>query len=889
MVASRFTGRNLGLTAVAAAALAMVGILLAHGRMDVRSVRTQHRSRAEPRPNGDHQHATLAGDPPQAVTRHAAIGSAQVRGVVVDADGTPITGVLVQLQESASLDGPEMGASSEQRTDTAGGFALPARTGLRYELSATFTGYVAVRRRGVCAGQVLRVVLRATTSLLVRVLAPDGGPAGDATVRAYYRGDQPLGSADGVTGPEGLCHLDAPRGSKCTVFAQHDVFGSSAATAWIGSEPERCLELTLPGGLTLRGTVFDCADGRGVSGASIRATGQFGAGVSSDASGRFTLPGWSPQTHDERRLLVRAVGYAPASVQIADEGENVQVCLRHSVALVGSVVGTDGAPVAAAEVRASVWSRSDRAWVPTGRAKSGGDGAFRVEGAAPGDRCLVEVGAPLLGQLSVEAPLPPDAPPEWVLPVLRMETAGTIEGTVLGAGDAPCVDTVVALVQRNSDVCDAPYVSEGPRARSGDASSYTDSTGAFRFEGLGVGAYRVVARVPGAPYVAQEVHVRSGQVARVELRTCTTPGKPIDVRVLTSIGEPLPECTVAVQTSAGIYGVTTDLLGRARVFLADDSRLVIVDPGATDGGRWMREELAASQARGKQEIEVTLRPRRSIRGLVVTEGGGRVAGVGVDLVQADGERIASTWTTGSGVFDLGCPAGTPSACRLVLRSERMQVAWGEILRSPSPWQGEARVPSDGAGQVRVVARRAPGCAAIRVRVYGPSGEPASGALVILRGREGSFPWNGVTDDSGTCRFDGIPTGSDLMASARPPPETASRLGHLDAPAVPAVAGRELELSLRFEQAIRLEVSPPREMGSESPWLLVQVSDRKGAGCGGGALLFGRVLTVWIHPDRFPVSVAGRAQGAEEAWYASALSPERGADVIRVRLSSSLGK
>lgn len=203
--------------------------------------------------------------------------------------------------------------------------------------------------------------------------------------------------------------------------------------------------------------------------------------ATTDAGGRFAIGPYATTDGRGIRLSFALAGYAvdsvsadaPAQPGTLDLGD---VTARRCGSLSGVVLDVDGEPLGRCRVEV----------VPGGRAAlTGPDGAFALEGLAPG---LVQVQAtawsPLRRSDSVPVMLGPGAREPGL--VIRLEPVNAIRGRVVSADGKPRSAMVVAA------------------ASSGDddrivARTATDALGAFSLVDLPEGPYRVgILRVPTA-------------------------------------------------------------------------------------------------------------------------------------------------------------------------------------------------------------------------------------------------------------------------------------------------------------------------------------------------------------------------------------------------------
>ncbi|HEX5135517.1 MAG TPA: sigma-70 family RNA polymerase sigma factor [Planctomycetota bacterium] len=223
----------------------------------------------------------------------------EIRGMVTDADGTPISKAVVEGRR-------EPGVSEFVTTDGHGRFRLVVPPGsvadihvtARYKPSQAAGGTLVQRAdihgevRDVLAGArdvVIRVEPRPyDRKITVRVLAPDGTPLEGASVGCSP--SLPDGSVE--TGADGRVSIANAPDEEILVWCQVD----SRALGFVGPKSQRVtangqeIEMRCRTGIPLRGTVVG-PDGKPVSGARVSAADESRLSYEafSDAQGRFEI------------------------------------------------------------------------------------------------------------------------------------------------------------------------------------------------------------------------------------------------------------------------------------------------------------------------------------------------------------------------------------------------------------------------------------------------------------------------------------------------------------------------------------------------------------------------------------------------------------------------
>jgi protocatechuate 3,4-dioxygenase beta subunit len=191
-----------------------------------------------------------------------------------------------------------------------------------------------------------------------------------------------------------------------------------------------------------------------------------------------------------RTVTVRAPGFPPVSLRVevkAGETASMDVRLVPGHALVGTVTGPDGRPVAGAEVHAI---GPDGAWAG---AKSDAEGRFRLEGLPLG-RHRVEANDETAGTGWADVEVVPDTPPIAV----TIPKNGDLRVSVADAKGAPVVNAWVTMT--------------GPVRRTNVAGE--DGTFVQR---LPPGRYRIELETGAGATSAVEVEVQGGEETSASL------------------------------------------------------------------------------------------------------------------------------------------------------------------------------------------------------------------------------------------------------------------------------------------------------------------------------------------------------------------------------------
>ncbi len=432
-----------------------------------------------------------------------------------------------------------------------------------------------------------------------------------------------------------------------------------------GARVERTV--TLPGGVTVRGTVRD-RNGAPVPMASVVLVGNRAGYVpvaTADTLGAFTVEHLQPGLE----LLARASGRQPSlAVRVAGGGNEVRVDLVLGDAgrtIVGRVLDPDGLPVAGAVVAvlpseaavvdpARTGEPQPRAWF----GRSGGDGTLRCEEAVPG-RSIVFAVAQSRGLA-----------PGWVevdtgssdgFAEVRLARGARLEGTIRQDG-AP-LEGVQVLT----------WPLEEPRI------GYLLNLFGMRYATTGPdGSYTIAGLLPGPQSVRLAQGTALVKNERVELRDGETTtwhaelggGSGLAVVVEASVPVTNLRLVAIVSNSTLRNGDTPQLVpiqGNGKgVGTGPRSEPVDVVLAHMPGGASLVQLAAVRQVPPSQaEVRFALGPReipsRSIRGRLVDAQGGPVAGETVTALKASADGLVvriETQTSAEGAFVLGpLPAG----------------------------------------------------------------------------------------------------------------------------------------------------------------------------------------------------------------------------------------
>lgn len=448
----------------------------------------------------------LAAQEPDPATHPAADPAAEpavLSGTVLAPDGTPAAGAAVELrryllQDTNSLDVRHNRVAQRVERLTCGAdgtFHAELPNGLPFELRAQAGRSAVEVVRRVWAGETLTVHLR-RSALLEGVVTrkADGRPL-RATLRAWAP----------VTGVELL------RGE--TDEVGHYFFaGLPPETITLevqpasGKEPDWAKLVLLPG-RTLRhdvqvedmevlpGRVIDAATLRPIAGAEVSDSWTFDRSVATDAKGDFLLHGvqWE-------ELHAQAPGYGKLCLKPGANPRNVEVALQPGRKVRGRVVDASGKPLANAYVAVTADARVDDVqqtdWLPL---FTGPDGAFAFDAVRRDVVHCLFLRRDGHATLLYDFPDDESKRDEIDFGTLTLPAAVYLTGRVTDEHGVPIAGTPVSLGGAQHDryrFCGGKQAKE-PRGGFyvNGRNTVTDSLGRYHFADLGVGRYRLRARV----------------------------------------------------------------------------------------------------------------------------------------------------------------------------------------------------------------------------------------------------------------------------------------------------------------------------------------------------------------------------------------------------------
>jgi uncharacterized GH25 family protein len=423
------------------------------------------------------------GGPPAVLVDDDPKGTLRLEGQVIDADEHPVAGATVVL------------GSNPPRTLTTegdGGFAFDGLVGRPYTLIARAPQGIAgpVTARLTSKSDPVILHLRPGAKVTVSVVGIDGKPIDGATVELRGTDYQKQMTKAGATTFAAVI----PGGYQVAAFA--DGLATSHTFLEVGAG-DNTVKLMLVAGAPVAGRVVD-DNGHGVAGARVTYHGASDwsqqaddryDGITSGADGAFkfaALPSGS------FRFSAVHPDYAPGqSAMVTLDGKHEQTGVTITVpagaTVKGTVVDTEGKPVAGARVRVGRNSRRGMVFEPPRQAYSDGGGAFEIKGLPRHE--LAAVAMHETGSSKTEDVDTTNGDVSNVK--LTIDVTGTISGIVVDPQGAP-----VEGVQ----------VSAGPNWRAqGGGGNFTDfrlrgfpqelsdGAGKFTLTGLAPGSYEITA------------------------------------------------------------------------------------------------------------------------------------------------------------------------------------------------------------------------------------------------------------------------------------------------------------------------------------------------------------------------------------------------------------
>jgi hypothetical protein len=492
-----------------------------------------------------------------------------------------------------------------------------------------------------------------------------------------------------------------------------------------------------------------------------------------DAGGVFTFEGFRP---GHWRVRAVAEGYQdaePVSVMLPEEGEGLELIVPRVAVLHGVVLDPSGNPMAGANVSAEtaggpVWMKMlDKHGTRTDE-----DGAFELDDAPTGRVVVRARGRGLAPSDDYKLDLQPGAVQTGI--VLTLRTGGRITGQLLSTSGEPVADRKIEI-----DLGQWSFM---------DRATRTDDTGAFSYEHLPPGTYRVSATMSDEERRAMQDSDKDDWAARWAAQKHATAVIEGDETVHVVLGAP-PENAVHVTGTVSRSGEPVDgaqvwasPIGsgqrdgqtRAASSAADGSYELVLDaPGeysftVSGENQARRSHTESIPDTGEVRVDLAL-PSGLLAGRVVGPDGDPLDEVPVML---------QTSTATAETRDFGVSGWEQTDDEGNFRFEG--VAEGEYVLTAghSLWSrsdeaeygtavAEVRLDEDEERDdlVLIVERSA----TITGTVRGTDGRPVSGASIFVRNESGALlaQWSMVlTDGAGKFRRAGLNSGSWTLSARR---------------------------------------------------------------------------------------------------------------------------
>ena len=604
-----------------------------------------------------------------------------IDGTVRDTAGGAIAGATVAVGPAAASGAASAGRGPPRLvgvavTGAGGQFRLSAIPSGAYRLTASAPGFLPGFEDLVAAPAVAPVEIRLARgghTLAGRVLDTGGGAIAGARLRVWIDG----GWTGSISRPMALARTDGDGAYAVTLPAgthmflvEADGYASQRAPVVVAGAQKR--DFRLHPASAIAGWVFRRGTRDAVAGARVRADSHgYFAEADAGADGSFTITDLEPGDYRLHALAPPLAGASarPVTVGLAARVEGVVLEVERGYTVSGKLRRPGGPPVPGVRVALREWLAFEGrgAGILRGEARTGDDGAYRLEAVLPGAYSVAaeERSGPASRRVTVAA-----ADVGGV--DLELTDSATVRGRVTDQRDRPVAGALVRAQVAPNEV---------------SAAVHTDADGRFLVENVLPGPLTVTASHsdrgsgfteagPLRPSEDRQVLVRLGR-----------PGAHIRGRVLWDDGSPAAGLVVQAGTigAPGSAAAATDRDGRYSLGPFDVGWLVVVSV-----------EQAAAWNRGQPDTDVS-RPIR-IKTLDDVSGvdfrlprpDARLAGVVLD---PDGKPLG-----GSVVSTEPGPAGT----RVVTAEDGRFVVDGllrgkYLVRAQHPGLPTAEVPDVPAG------------------------------------------------------------------------------------------------------------------------------------------------------------------------------------------------
>lgn len=645
-----------------------------------------------------------------------------LHGVVVHQDGTPVAGASVRVitypwrySSVLVMDGQRIenpGPSTTSATD--GSFAIRLALGDQVHLRVSADALATTEFAMLQAGEFLRAVLHEPVRLIVKAKAPDGTPAANLQLRAYFgsRGGGEVQS-DGATDASGVCVFEGlPPGQSGLLMSGPRVY-AQGHPGWI--------EITLPkmGAMThdlllaegrlLTGRITDAESAEPIADARIGMGHFMTPETRSDEDGQYALPSWTGRGVDDIDVL--AAGYARAQAVVGDK-KVLDFALRRGFSVKGRLLGRDGKPVEGALVN-SVGSRHEgfEQLISMAGAVSAEDGTFALEDLRRDLPHNLTIHAHGYARWMQSLSLPSEAS-AIDLGDLELQASRTLVGRVVDTSGEPLARIFLDLSHLDPA---HPFSHYG---RSWDR--FSDDLGRFRYVDLPPGRYSLMARPAGRPRATKEVTIKDTD-APTEMTLTMDMGREVRVHVVDEDGNPVPGCYVAAYAKDRGSTVQAKVKGDGLVVLRLPPKIMelrvwfkgdfdFVAPEPTDIGA---EET---------EARIVLQRAALTTGQVLAPDGTPVPWAQIEVRHGE-ERLATVYAVEAGRFEYRAARGT--VFDLVFAGYAGTSAKDRYRFEALPMRGVVENVRAGATDVRIRSTALASDRSLTVRVLDPAGRPVA--------------------------------------------------------------------------------------------------------------------------------------------------------------------
>jgi protocatechuate 3,4-dioxygenase beta subunit len=578
--------------------------------------------------------------------------AAMIAGQVVDSNGTPLEGFMVQARPRGTSS-PMGWARTRERTGADGLFALESvRAGEAYDVTAlgpdgpgpTRDNIVApadgidlvVPARGRITGRVTDTQSGAPITDFEIAYSPDRGGGGVrmivAAPRSGRRGPfarEPMHSEDGSFALEDV----APGTWEVRVYAPGYEDARVGGLVVASGKGREGVEVKMARGRVIRGRVLEATTGRGIAGATVSAETSSGGpgfrmapfspfddqgGQVTDAEGVFEIMGLSQGKYT---VTARHADYAEASqlVEVQEAVSTAELRMSAGGVLGGQVVTETRRPLPGAEVSLVAAGES----MGRGFPGMGGQGTvtdesgrFRFEHLTSG-RYTLAASLRVRSSPTLDVVLQAGEAREDL--VIALAAGATVRGLVTGLPEAQRGGLNVSLSGADS------YV----------ASSRTAGDGSFEFSGVPAGPARLWAMAGDFMSSTRNASatVTVPEAGEVQVEIAFETGFTIS-GTLTRAGAPIAEAYVNASGQGGLRsaGARTDASGGFRLEGLEKGRYFVF-ASALQGGGSVRREIDV-EADLTLDLEI---PVARLAGTVVEAGTRQALAEATVQLEAQGE------------------------------------------------------------------------------------------------------------------------------------------------------------------------------------------------------------------------------------------------------------